>query len=33
MSLQHDLPYLTTRIDIKAPNSKGSIGTGFFFES
>ena len=31
MSLQHELPYLTTRIDIRMPNSKSSIGTGFFF--
>ncbi len=31
MSLQQELPYLTTRIDIRMYNNKSSIGTGFFF--
>ena len=30
MSIHHELPYTTTRIDIRTPNNKSSIGTGFF---
>ena len=30
MSLRHDLPYLTARIDVRTKNNQCAIGTGFF---
>ena len=31
MALEHDIAYITAKIDIELPNGKKSIGTGFFY--
>ena len=33
MALEHDIAYMTAKIDIESPNSSKSVGTGFFYRA